>query len=364
MRALTTIQTIDTLSPIPDADKIVVASLVGMGWQIVVGKDEFVEGDKVVFFEIDAAIPSTDERFDFLKDRCLRKWMRGQEIMDMAYRIKTIKLRGVVSQGLVMPLSKFPELSEFVDGDDVTTFLGVRHFDEITDYWNSVCGKASAPNTKGTFPSSWVPKTDETRIQSIMKLFTMYSEMEFEATDKDDGSSLTALYAPKIREEDPFFLCSRNNELKFSEDSSWWLPIIDLKVREKMYEFYERTGRQIALQGEIVGPGYNKNRDQLKEIHWRIFKIWDIDDQKFLLPQERYDICKEFELEHVKVLKFGWKVFEDLDTLEKMLVFVEGKTDNGFEKEGVVFKSMSDSTISFKCINNKYLLKEKDDENI
>lgn len=359
MRKLATIRTVESVNPIEGADRIEYITMKDLGWKVVVGKGEVKVGDLIVYFEIDSALQCIPI-FDFLKDRCYKRWTNVDgAVVDECYRIKTAKLRGIVSQGLVIPLSKFyagPASVHYDDGDDMTGVLGVRHYDEIKEKFAPVSGVA-----KGAFPSAWIPKTDEERVQNLMWMFSdpECAETEYEVTEKVDGSSLTVAYSPSMRPENPFFVCSRNQELEYDQNTKWCVALARDGVLDKLIRFYNETGFEYAFQGELVGPGFNGNRDAYPEQHWKIFKVWDVKNQKYLTPETRQSVCARIGLEHVNVLKCGWKAFKSLDTLDKMLEFAKGKTALGHEREGVVFKSM-DGNYSFKCINNKYLLNEAD----
>ena len=176
----------------------------------------------MVYFEIDSALPCIPI-FDFLKDRCYKRWTNVDgAVVDECYRIKTAKLRGIVSQGLAVPISKFNTtetvFSSVDDGYDVTETLGVRHYDELVEKFTPVSGVA-----KGAFPSAWIPKTDEERVQNLMWMFSdpECAETEYEVTEKVDGSSLTVAYSPSMRPENPFFVCSRNQELEYDPNTKW-----------------------------------------------------------------------------------------------------------------------------------------------
>lgn len=366
MRKLATIKMVDDIFPIENADRLEQVAI--GGWRVVVGKGEFKKNDKVVFFEIDSALPVDDERYDFLKERCLKRWMNHGELILETIRIKTIKLRGVISQGLVMPVDKFPELAEFNVGDDATETLRVEHYDELAEKCGRVQGVCKiAGNAKGNFPSYLLEKSDETRLQSLPEYFDgRFEEEEFEVTEKFDGSSATYIYAPEIRPEDPFFVCSRNLELKEEEGNLYWDIAKKYDILNKLKRFYEEvpvsgeTHVQIAIQGEIVGPGVNKNRDQYTEHEFRIFRIVDVGTREHFVPEAACIAAAMMKLPYVKIIRNRFKAFKELKTMEGFLEFVKGKTDRGHEREGMVFKSNSRGELHFKVINNDYLLKEKD----
>lgn len=366
MRKLASIVQIATSDPIPDSDKLSVVTMEGKAWRIVTGRDEFHPGDIAVYFEIDSALPVDDERYSFLHERCLRTWRdkRGREIWKQAVRIRTIKLRGVISQGLVMPIASFPELANKAIGEDATDILRVEHYDEICAEMQErldASKQASPGKQAGNFPAA-VPKTDEERIQNLADWPSKLKGILWEVTEKKDGSSCTFCYFPSIDPEDPFAVCSRNFRLKREdiEDSAWWQMAIKYNVESKLKMVYETTGRELALQGEVIGPGMNGNRDNLPEREFRVFRIWNIGQQQYMPSSERVELCFQLGIPHVPVLNPAMDVFTELPTVDDVLSFAEGLTDNGNEREGLVFKEAdSTSPRSFKAVSNRYLLKLK-----
>lgn len=359
MRRLATTSTIDSISPIEGAEKIELAHT--GGWQCVVGKGQFVPGETAVFFEIDSALDPNDERYAFLKDRCYKAWKLGNgELIDECLRIRTIRCMGHISQGLFMPLSAFPEKIDIdtPPGVDVTEVLGVRHYDEVKEHAEIVGGKAKlAGAAKGNFPSHLVPKTDEERLQNLTNYFTTMKDVEFECTEKFDGSSVTFGFYGGYDEYDQFFVCSRNLMLKDVDANLFWAMARKYEIQAILQQYHDK-GIDLAIQAELVGPGVNNNRDQYTDHEIRVFRIRNITAQAWFTPEQRHDFCQRTGLPHVKVIRDNWKVFQDLTTMDDFLKFVEGKTDRGHEREGMVWKSM-DGNISFKVINNQYLLKEK-----
>ena len=158
MRKLASIATIATAEPIPEADRLDVVTLEGKAWRIVTGRNEFKPGDRAVYFEIDSALPADDERFAFLHDRCLRTWSdKHGNALKQAVRIRTVKLKGVISQGLVMPIGIFPELAGRSIGDDVTSDLRVEHFDEISEQMRAALLAARLPDHPEVTVEYFVP---------------------------------------------------------------------------------------------------------------------------------------------------------------------------------------------------------------
>ena len=408
---LVSIQKVKKLKPIANADKIEVCELVGLGWEIVVKKGEIQVGDKVVYFEIDSALPIED-RYEFLRSSSYKCWKQKEDILKECFRLKTIKLRGVVSQGLVLPITLFPELNENKIGDDVTNILKVQHYDELRETYskNKTSGATKTGNVRSDFPS-FIRKSDQERIQNLMNYFEDCKDIAFTAEAKYDGSSCTVYMVDKKYDEKQFGVCSRNFNLKrpcvtkidfikecltlpcypynffkrwtkrFSKifnvifgkynsfsTSDFWDIIIKCNLEEPLKLFFKETGRSIALQGEYVGPGVNNNRDKYTEHHYFIYDIYDVEGKKYLDASERHNIVNKLKsyntksiIEEVDTINDSIEIFKECDTLEKLLKYVDRKTLRGNKLEGVVFKSIGQSPyFSFKCINNNYLLDEKD----
>lgn len=413
MRTLATIRKVSYLEPIENADRIEVCNLNGLGWKVIVKKNEVKSGDKVVFFEIDSALPTNDERYEFLRESSYKRWMAKDKVLKDCFRLKTRKLRGVVSQGLILPISMFKELAECNVGDDVTEKLHIEHYDELNDLYgkcnSSGGGHTSIGNAKGSFPT-FCKKSDQTRIQNLMNYFDDCKDIKFTAEAKYDGSSCTVYMVDKKYDKDQFGVCSRNFNLKrpnttklqFIKEclfyhsyphnpikrlidrfkrtlralksdykscthSDYWKVVNNVGLEENMRNYFNKYKRSIAIQGEMVGPGINSNRDKYEEHHLFVFDIYDVDNQKYLDSKERHEIISEMnklgnaKIEEVDTIKDEWFVFRDLTNLEEMLKFVDRKTLRNNPLEGVVFKSIGcNPYFSFKCINNKYLLAEKD----
>ena len=365
-RKLVTIRKVDNLLPITGADLICIA-VIG-GWQVIVKKSEFQIGDNCLFFEIDSFIPATDERFTFLKKTTT---FNGKE----GYRLKTMKMKGVISQGLALPLYMFPETNKSLE--DYAEVLGVIKYDTAQQEFSQRPGlKAGRP--KGSFPS-FIPKTDQERIQNLTSYFETMKDVTFEETLKLDGSSMTCY---KIETDytlwqrfkkliglqvSPyhFGVCSRNLELKPTanrsttfnnqgresvyDQSDFWTMAIKADIEKKLPIGY-------AVQGELIGPKIQANHEKVTTLDYFIFDVFNITTGTYLLPQERRDFCSKWNLQHVPVINTNATPCNM--TLEQLLLHVEGESMNpGTISEGRVYKHNTNPTISFKAISNKYLLK-------
>ena len=341
MRKLATIRKIDALRPIPDADAIECA-VIG-GWTAVVKKGEFTAGDLAVYCEIDSWIPHTLAPF----------LSKGKEprVFDgiQGERLRTMKLRGQLSQGLLLPLSTLTMVeSELFEGLDVSFPLGIVKYE-------APIPAQLAGEVKGMFPG-WIQKTDQERVQNLKEEFDYWLREQhvWEITEKLDGSSMTVY----LRDGE-FGVCSRNLELKPSETNSLW----KVAVRNDLELKLRRANRNLALQGELIGEGIQGNPYKQKGQEFFLFDIYDIDTSKYFTPAERKAFVEEHDIKHVPVLAFGAELADTLgvNSIDGILRFAEGKSVMGMigcEREGVVFKSKA-MQCSFKAISNKFLLKSE-----
>jgi RNA ligase (TIGR02306 family) len=335
-RKLATIRVISNIRPIEGADMIELAT-VG-GWNIVVAKNVGHKvGDHVVYCEIDSFLPIKEE-FEFLRKSSYKK-MGDQE----GFRLKTIKLRGQVSQGLILPMSVFGDFSwTAYEGLDVTNRLG------IVKYEPPIPAELSG-KIKGGFPS-FLHKTDEERVQNLVKEYGEYkftSTHQFYMTEKLDGSSATF-----YMNEGEFGVCSRNLELLETEGNTFWKVARELDLENKL-----KDKGNICLQGELIGEGIQGNPYKIKGQNVHFFNAFDIDKQTRLGINEFLVLLDEMELVSVPILDVAMLL---PDTVTGMLEIAEGKSrlNDKTEREGVVVRSL-DNTISFKAISNKFLLSEK-----
>jgi RNA ligase (TIGR02306 family) len=347
MRKLASIQKIKEILPIEGADAIELAIV--NGWKVVVAKNVGHKvGDKVIYCEIDSFLPIEPE-FEFLRKSSYKKM--GEE---EGFRLKTIKLRGQVSQGLILPLKEAMEvagrregiqhLGIWEEGDDVTELLGILKYEPPIPV--DLAGKV-----KGQFPG-FIPKTDEERIQNLTEEFEEWKnlpENSFYVTEKLDGSSATYYY-----KDGEFGVCSRNLELLETEGNTFWKVAREMNLEEKL----AALGKNVSVQGELIGEGIQGNPYKIKGQTVKFFNAFDIDSHEYFnLPMFRILIEETLELETVPILHLNFTL---LKSIEDILQMAEGKSflNEKTEREGLVIRS-HDRTISFKAISNKFLLKEK-----
>lgn len=337
-RKLAKIVLIDEIKLIDNADSIELA--ICGGWQCVVKKGEVSVNDKVVYFEIDSFIPHTLAPFlSKGKEPRIFNGISGE-------RLKTVKLRGALSQGLILPLSIVDGIVSEDDleiGKDLTEILNIQLWEPPLQY-------TSSGMPKGNFPI-FIPKTDQERIQNLKHELESYKDqqLEFEITEKLDGSSMTVYV-----NGDESGVCSRNLDLKFEEDNQYWYI-------EKKYDIINKLkslNRNIAIQGEIIGEKIQGNYYKITEKDFYVFDIYDIDARRYFTSDERIDLCNILGFKHVPVLEKYFRFSTDANINSILLTADDVSLLNvNVDREGLVFKCTRSPDIHFKAISNKFLLK-------
>lgn len=333
MRKLASIQRIAEVKTIENADKIVAYRI--NGWEVVDSKGKYNIGDYVVYCEVDSWIPHELAPF-------LSKGKEPREFEGIkGNRLRSVKLRGQISQGLLLPLSVLHNVeSELIGSLDVSYPLNIRK-------WEAPIPACLAGEVRGNFPSS-VPKTDQQRIQNLTKEFDDLKKHTYEVTEKLHGSSLTLL----LDTNNDFHVCSRNLDLKFSESNAYWKAAVNYNVEQKMKD---NNLQGLAIQGELIGESINGNQYKTA-LDFYVFDMYDTVKHEYLDAGKRLEICELLGLKNVPVLETEFSILEY--TIAGLLSYAEGRSAlNGSEREGLVMKSLQDPSVSFKCISNRWLIK-------
>ena len=373
-RKLARIVRVSEVSRHPDADRLDVC-MVG-GWRVVTARDEIRPGDEAVYFEIDSALPADDDRYGYLHTRCLKRFRRtGGRPDTVVVRIRTAKIRGVLSQGLLMPRWKFSELLSFSVGDDVTSVLRVIHYDELFEevsaerHTGGGGDRAKAnrlPKAPAGYPMEYAfPRTDQERVQNIDDVLRSgrYAGLHFEVTEKLDGSSMTVCWLPTVRPDSPIALCSRNLEVSVDGDGKFARAFRDFALGRAVRMMSELCfgGHDIALQGELTGPGINGNRAGRGDFCYNVFDVFDVTLCRFAKPADVVAACATCGVPHVPVIDPMMPYDAEVFTSDGLLAMADGASvfsPHGNPREGLVFKCVEDPSIHFKAVSNRYLLRE------
>lgn len=376
-RALAHVEVIKDIQPIPNADAIDVATV--LGWKVVVKKNEFKVGDKVIYIEIDSLVPPIPE-FEFLRER--------------KYKVKTIKLRGQYSQGLIVALSLLGRDAEV--GEDVTKELGITYYvpednarkagvdpnakyRSMVDRHKSLFKKkifkrlmryawgrkvlffffGKKKDKKGEWPSHIAARTDVQRIQNMIHILN--DKQPFVATEKVDGSSCSIMAERTRWGKIKQYVCSRNvvfetsNDACFYESNIYFEAYEKYSLKEKIVQIMDDLNlKNIAIQMEVFGPSVQKRDYSLNEREARVFHIVS-EGTKFPMD-ETVEICEKYDIPHVPIIDDNYIL---PDTIEELQEFVEGAPSmiDGKEKEGIVFYDKKTGQQYFKFVSPEYLLK-------
>ena len=335
MRKMASIKEIKSINPIPDSDNIELARI--DGWQSVIKKGQFQVGEKVIFCEPDSLLPEKPE-FEFMRSK--------------HFKIKTCKLRGVISQGICFPLDLLPPDSYDVD-QDVSEILGITKYEPPVPV--QLRGRMRCPIFRLA-----VPKTDEMRVQNIPDVLERHKGEIFEIHEKIDGTSMSVYLDP----ETGLHVCSRNVDLAPDTDHKWngdsyWKYAIEHDLEDVL----KTLGGSIALQGELFGEGIQGSKYGIKGLHYRVFNFWDMINHCYIESNVMKDTVEAFGLgKDFLVPDLGQ--IELNHTVDDLLEMANGRSCiSDVLREGLVFRSIPEKTdiklgrLSFKSVSNKFLLK-------
>lgn len=336
MRRLASVQKVKFVRPISGADAIECVGV--LGWECVSKVGEFREGDPCVYFEIDSLLPDRPE-FVFLSKACWKEEL-GR------YRLRTVRLRGQISQGLALPVGLFSELRGREVGFDATEALGVEKYEP------PVPAQIQGDARSLRWP---IEKTDEIRVQQDEEcgFISRLKGGPYYISLKIDGTSSTFMVS-----DGEYHVCGRNYSYKRSDTHSFWSISEKYGIETRIRDHALRTGQRLAIQGEVAGPGIQKNPLGLKEPDLFVFNVVDMDGGRLDLDSAT-GIAAEFGLNFVPILERGDSFsYSQADLLEK----ARGKYADHFpsakpaqDREGIVIRSLC-GRISFKAISNDFLL--------
>lgn len=350
MRKLASIQKIINISPIEGKDRIGLAQI--EGWNCIVPKNEFKEGDLVVFCEPDSVFPKKPE-FEFMSK--------------YNYTVRTIKMAGKISQGVVLPMSILPK-KQYQVGDDVTSVLGITKREEeevkavrprkkyknriytmIMNIYSNIMDKINKEKSK--FPS-FISKTDEERIQNHVEYFDY--NIRWHLTEKIDGTSSTYYIRKKLFGYE-YGVCSRNRRL-YKEDSSVYWAVFKKYKLKKVLKSLLNGNKWVAIQGEIIAPNIQRNVYKVQEPTLYVYSI--VYPYGRLSYKESELIAQEYCINHVPLLNDGKPLNIQKENVQSLLNMATAPSVLNFQtiREGIVFRA-TNGAASFKAVSPEYLLK-------
>ena len=386
-RALAYIVTIDEIRHIPNYDRVEHART--GGWWCVVHKGDFNVGDKALYIEVDSKCPEKDERFKFLEPK--------------HYKVKTQKMCKCYSQGLLMPLSEFPELKDKQLHEDVTELLGITYYvaednaRKAKTNPNEKYNRMAARNPKlakkrwfrwlmkrmwgrkllfvffgrvkdipKQFPT-WIKKTDEDRIENC--LWMLDDKEPYVQTEKIDGTS-TTVFLDLTKKKPDFGVCSRNvrqmdaDQKNFVSDMSgvpnvYWEMVFKYDMKDALEKIAkEHNIKQVVLQGETYGESVQGNKYKMNHRDFAAFNL--VFDGVRLGSVEAKTILDEYGIPFVPIIDVNYAL-PGQDNLEEFKVSADGKStiNKNVLREGFVYRSL-DGQKSFKNVSRKFLMSVKD----
>jgi RNA ligase (TIGR02306 family) len=353
-RKLATIQKVKSVEPILHPEdgtetSIALIKFEDIAWQCVAKRGEFSPGDKAVYIEISSVVPDHPV-FEFLRSK--------------SFKVKTVRLLGVLSQGLALPLSILKSLNSVPEGlseeeFDARFYVGADVTAEVgaTRYEPPVNVRINGSGVTRSFPVDIVPKTDEIRLQSIPHILDHLDGIPAVAAEKVDGTSATYFWD---NEENRLRVCSRNLEKCEKDDSIYWL------ILEKVpaIEDFCKSNPHLVLQGEIAGPGIQKNPLKLSEPQFFGFTLYNRLTNSYVSHAKTQQIISDFNLPWVKVVHAFSPFDKSIHTVDFLLNLADGKYEKGGWREGIVVRPTYVEKyvplfgrLSFKVISNLFLQK-------
>ena len=314
----------------PDADRLDLASVEGLDYQFCVGKGSCKPGDDVVFFPVDSLLP------DPLSEHLgVKNFLSGKA----KNRIKTVKLRGQISQGLTTPTDKvkeyFSRQGVAWDAGNLAVLLGVTKYEppEISCKAGKLVGLPDG-----------VPLYDIEGAQNFPEIANSLSERTVCVTEKLEGTN----FAISIDREGKFHVCQRSHAIVPDEigEHDFWKVVRENKFEGRLRELREKCfpGQHVTLRGEMVGPGIQKN---IYKLNKRTVYFFDIMVDREYLPVDTWvDVCELFGFEKVPILSIsmtlgewlGGRNIQEASNGESLLAA-------GVKREGVVIRPKLEQSV-------------------
>jgi len=324
----------------PNADKMSIAKI--KGWKVCIKKNEYKSGDLCIYVATDTIL-DPHPHFEFLRNK--------------QFRIKPIKLRGQLSEGILFPTSLLKDfangraivLENDVSGTDVSELIGAKHYEKPLP--SELVGEA-----RGSLPS-FLKKTDEENLENVIGVLEEMRGRPYYISTKIDGQSGTFYLRDGV-----FGVCSRKIDLLETEGNGFWKVARKFDIENQMRKVF--GNKNVAIQGEVYGPGVQKNPLGVEDLSLAVFNIWDMETRTYGNLSDLISFCDETYIPMVSIIEQGLsfdKTFGDLQSMANALCYVNGHVAEGIViRPQIMFKSVvMDSHCSFKVINETFKLKHE-----
>ncbi|KAK7950902.1 DRB0094 family RNA ligase [Apiospora aurea] len=376
-RQLVSVRQVSHLQPLTSSASLLLADV--DGWKCAMKKGTAEVGDHVVYFEIDSFLPVTDDRFASLRQLNTYNGKLSTRDGRFGFHVKSTKHDDALSQGLIMPLRCFPEITSAIaelrenntHEETMQKVMGMNFEDKLNVLKMEDATTARiqpSENSLGPCPS-FFPKTDIKRVQNCPNLFTAkYKDAVYQETVKMNGSAETVYF---ICRDSPLYttlpplegradmpegrigVCTRKRDLPDKPGCLFWGAAIYYQLPEKL----AALGKSLAIQGELCGSSICQNREGFPEgkHDFYVYRIFDIDVQEALGPAETEEMAEQLGLKHVPVNSYS-RLHDIAASNADLLQRAEGVGFYGKPREGLVYKNVQDGR-SFKVISNAYLVR-------
>lgn len=367
-RKLATVRRIKSVMPITGSSGLFTLQI--DGWKTITDLPTFKPGDLCLYCEIDSFVPDSDTRFSTFKNFVLRNSRATFDNGMIGIRLVSGRFHNHLSQGLALPISEFPEIIQEIAkikaGLSNSGVSEAEHYDVIRQHdFSAMLGIKKYGNDRVQARlagqkdhPAFIPQPIYDRAQNIEDaIFKNYKNTRFEITTKLDGESCTMYHY-----NGSVGVCSRDVEIDISTANDKNVHVM-AATENNLLEALSMLGRNLALQGELIGPGIQHNREQLRDVAFYIYNIYDIDKQRYLSTGERIEVMDIFRadtegysiLKHVPILHDSATLNElSITNIDELLKFADGYSLVHPVREGLVFKSC-DGSVAFKCISNVFL---------
>ncbi|MBR3160089.1 MAG: hypothetical protein IKF14_13480 [Atopobiaceae bacterium] len=371
-RKMCTMRKVDSVTPIEGADRIEAVHI--GGWVVVDRKGQWSPGDLCAYYEIDTFLPTDDERYSFLRERG-EKTMVVDDVEVTGHVLKTIRLRGQYSQGLIM--KPHDVLSELIPEDAYQRmYESGTSLDKLVGVWeyHPEAERSLIAKFVGGYDLCVAPRADAERVQNIgQDVFDLIKRTGYYTSVKVDGTSITM-----VNDDGRIRMFSHNNE--FDLGVGMGKVVYDAAESQGIVAFLEHFPN-VTIQAELCGPKIEGNTLRLNDYRLFVFSVYDVNYGMYVTPYQLdghesvtsiHDSCVPYVGD-----AYGYGFLDQFDTPQDLIEWtngLRGMVTPGCLDEGVVVHVIDDSSLDevermalrnalgsqmqIKSVSNRFLLKK------